>query len=210
MPVFVGPGSAPDGGFEGKSDRVGFNTATSDPGSAVIGDMYVQTVGAGATLRLYDGSSWNDACGTAFSASGGDTVETVNSTKRHIFTSPGNFVVDSGSADVEILVVGGGGGGGQSQGNGQSAGGGAGGFRLAQNFPVTNTTYSITVGGSGSGSGTTPTSPVSSPNSSKDGNNSSFGSTPAITATGGGGGGGYNGSQYTSGQPGGSGGGDGS
>ena len=59
MPVFVGPGSAPAGGFEGKSDRVGFNTATSDPGSAVIGDMYVQTVGTGATVKIYDGSSYN-------------------------------------------------------------------------------------------------------------------------------------------------------
>ena len=211
MPVFVGPGSAPAGGFEGKSDRVGFNTATSDPGSAVIGDMYVQTVGAGATLRLYNGSTWANACQVAFSASGGNTEETVSGNVRHIFTGPGNFTVAAGSKNINILVVGGGGGGGQSQGNGQSAGGGAGGFRLVSSFPVSGpATYPITVGPAGSGSGTTPIAPVTTPNSSKDGGDSTFGSSPVITGTGGGGGGGYNGSQYTSGQPGGSGGGDGS
>lgn len=60
MPFYVGPGSAPAGGLEMRSDRVGFPTATSDPSPAVIGDSYVQTVGAGATIRLYDGSSWVD------------------------------------------------------------------------------------------------------------------------------------------------------
>ena len=212
MPVFVGPGSAPAGGFEGKSDRVGLNTATSDPGSAVVGDMYVQTVGAGATLRLYDGSTWANACQVAFSASGGNTTETVSGNVRHIFTGPGNFVVNSGDKNINILVVGGGGGGGQSTGNGQSAGAGAGGFRLVSSFPVSGpVTYPITVGPAGSGSGTTPVAPVTTPNSSKDGGNSIFGSSPAITGTGGGGGGGYTpGPGYTSGQPGGSGGGDGS
>tara|TARA_R100000030_G_C3172942_1_gene103807 strand:- start:352 stop:537 length:186 start_codon:yes stop_codon:yes gene_type:complete len=60
MPFFVGSGSASDGGLEMKSDRVGIPTGTSDPGSAVLGDMYVQTVGAGATVRIYDGSSYNN------------------------------------------------------------------------------------------------------------------------------------------------------
>ena len=56
MPFFVGPGSSPDGGLEMKSDRVGFPTATTNPGSAVVGDMYVQNVGTGATLMTYNGS----------------------------------------------------------------------------------------------------------------------------------------------------------
>ena len=60
MPIYVGPGSAPAGGLEMKSDRVGFPTGTSDPGSSVVGDMYIQTVGAGATVKIYDGSSYND------------------------------------------------------------------------------------------------------------------------------------------------------
>ena len=60
MPFFVGSGSASDGGLEMKSDRVGIPTGTSDPGSSVVGDMYMQTVGAGATVRIYNGSSYND------------------------------------------------------------------------------------------------------------------------------------------------------
>ena len=71
MPFFVGPGSSPDGGLEMKSDRVGFPTATSDPGSAVIGDMYVHTVGAGATFMIYDGTGWFTADAVPFSATGG-------------------------------------------------------------------------------------------------------------------------------------------
>ena len=181
MPVFVGPGSAPAGGFEGKSDRVGFNTATSDPGSAVLGDMYVQTVGAGATLRLYDGSEWQDAC-RRFSASGGDTEETVGGIKRHVFTGPGNFVVGAGTDNVDILVVAGGGGGGRSTGNGQAAGGGGGGFRLASGIPMVAGTYAVTVGNGGAGN----------VNPGGDGADSSIATTgPAISATGGGGGGGY-------------------
>ena len=58
--VFVGTGATADGGLEMKSDRVGIPTGTSDPGSSVVGDMYMQTVGAGATVRIYDGSSYND------------------------------------------------------------------------------------------------------------------------------------------------------
>ena len=58
MPFYVGPGSTPAGGLEMRSDRVGFPTATSDPSPAVVGDSYIQTVGAGVTVRLYDGSSW--------------------------------------------------------------------------------------------------------------------------------------------------------
>ena len=64
MPVFVGPGSAPDGGFEGKSDRVGFPTATSNPGSAVLGDMFLHTVGAGATLMMHNGTEFVKADGS--------------------------------------------------------------------------------------------------------------------------------------------------
>jgi|TARA_B100000073_G_scaffold39469_1_gene29581 hypothetical protein len=60
MPFFVGSGSASDGGLEMKSDRVGIPTGTSDPGSSVVGDVYVQTVGAGATVKIYDGSSYNN------------------------------------------------------------------------------------------------------------------------------------------------------
>ena len=74
-----------------KSDRVGFTTATTNPGSAVVGDMYVQNVGAGATLMLYDGTSWNVFNATPFSATGG-TKTTSGSDTIHTFTSDDNFV----------------------------------------------------------------------------------------------------------------------
>lgn len=45
MPVIVGSGGT---GSEGKSDRMGLPTGTSDPGSASAGDMYYKT----DTIRL--------------------------------------------------------------------------------------------------------------------------------------------------------------
>ena len=121
MPFFVGPGSSPDGGLEMKSDRVGFPTATSDPGSAVLGDMYLQTVGAGATLRLYDGH-WNDFDGDQFTATGG-TKTTSGGDTIHTFTSNGNFVVPAPakSKNIQVLMVGGGAGGGNDNGGGGAA-----------------------------------------------------------------------------------------
>ena len=142
----------------------------------------------------------------SMAASGGNVEEDVGGYKRHIFTSPGNFVVSSTiptSNTVSVLVVAGGGAGGGSAGNGQAGGGGAGGFRLASNIPVTNATYAVTVGAGGAGAAPNPGAPGA------DGANSVFGISPAITATGGGGGGGFSPSadNYTNGQNGGSGGG---
>ena len=116
MPVFVGPGSAPDGGFEGKSDRVGFPTATSNPGSAVLGDMFLHTVGAGATLMMHDGTEFVKADGSGSIFISGGTKSTVGSDTLHTFTSPGNFVVTSGSNPAaKLLIVAGGGTGGGGQ-----------------------------------------------------------------------------------------------
>ena len=94
MPFFVGPGSSPEGGLEMKSDRVGIPTATSDPASAVLGDVYMHTVGAGATMKLYNGSE--------FIAVGGDADSPIS---------------------VSYLVIAGGGGGGRGRGGGGGAGG---------------------------------------------------------------------------------------
>ena len=60
MSFFVGTGTTADGGLEMKSDRVGIPTGTSDPGSSVVVDLYVQTVGAGATVRISNGSSYSN------------------------------------------------------------------------------------------------------------------------------------------------------
>ena len=55
MPVIVGSGGT---GSEGKSDRMGLPTGTSDPGSAAAGDMYYKT--DTNKIRIYDGNSWGD------------------------------------------------------------------------------------------------------------------------------------------------------
>ena len=175
MPLFVGPGSAPDGGFEGKGDRVGIPTATSDPGSAVLGDMYYHTVGSGSTLKIYNGSEFVKTSASAVSASGG-TETTSGNKKIHTFTSPGNFVVSS-SGNVSYLLIAGGGGAGFDVGGG----GGAGGLHYKASHPVTTTTYPVTIGGGGA------PGPGQSQRGSSGGDSTAFG----VTAGGGAGGGSY-------------------
>jgi hypothetical protein len=107
----------------------------------------------------------------------GGTITTDGDFKVHTFTASSTFTVtqlgDVGT--VEYLVIAGGGGG---AGTNWSGGGGAGGYRTATGFGVTETGYSITVGGSGAAG--------ASFNRGASGTNSVFSS---ITSTGGGGGG---------------------
>jgi len=157
---------------------------------------------------------------TIFISATGGTVTTSGDFKIHSFTGDGCFVVSTignapanplgGPANVDYLVVAGGGGGGGAiqAGNGGGGGGGAGGYRTtfpspgcnAGSFPVSATTYPITVGGGGAGK-------TSNACQGGDGTSSIF---STITSTGGGGGGT---SDCTSanniGRPGGSGGGGG-
>lgn len=56
MPVIVGASGT---GTEGKSDRLGIPTGTSDPSSASAGDSYFNT--STKKLRIYDGASWINA-----------------------------------------------------------------------------------------------------------------------------------------------------
>ena len=133
-----------------------------------------------------------------FDATGG-TVTYTGEYTVHTFTSSGTFTVNSGSRDIEYLVVGGGGGGGGS--NGAGGGGGGGGVVSGTGLSVTSQVYTVTVGNGGVGSGPTA-------GSGSKGGDSSFGSL--VTATGGGGGGGYNGTSTTAPGSGGSGGGGGS
>jgi len=81
------------------------------------------------------------------SASGGDVTDTSTFPGKsvHIFTGPGNFVVSSGSGNVEVLLVSGGGGGGGAYG-----GGGGGGAYVPITIGVSAGTYPITVGPGGS------------------------------------------------------------
>jgi hypothetical protein len=98
---------------------------------------------------------------TFISATGG-TITTSGNFKIHSFTGDGSFVVSQvgnpvgGGSNVDYLVVAGGGGGG-----GYGGGGGAGGYRTtfpspgcnAGSFPISVTTFPISVGGGGAGGG---------------------------------------------------------
>jgi hypothetical protein len=102
---------------------------------------------------------------TLFISATGGTILTDGNFKTHVFTGDGSFVVATvgnaptvpagGPQNVDYLVVAGGG---QS---GCGGGGGAGGYRTtfpspgcnAGSFPVTVTTYPITVGAGGGGKG---------------------------------------------------------
>ena len=155
---------------------------------------------------------------TIFTSATGGTITTSGDFKIHTFTGDGCFVVSTlgnsptvptgGPTNVDYLVVAGGGAAGSTCVGGAayySGGGGAGGYRTtfpspgcnAGAFPITTTTYPITVGGGGAF--------VPSGNPGGKGGNSVF---STITSTGGGGGAeGGDGASTGVGQPGGSGGG---
>ena len=105
---------------------------------------------------------------------GGNVVTTIRAS--------GNFNVQSGTNEVDVLVVAGGGGSGGDQGAG---GGGAGGLQSATNQVVSpGSTIPVTVGAGGAAGGT------GTPEDGSDGGNSVFNNpTNVITSVGGGGGG---------------------
>lgn len=78
---------------------------------------------------------------TAPSVSGG-TLTQYNGYYYSTFTSSGNFVVNGGNLDAEVLVIAGGAGG------GSEAGGGAGGLRI-QNISLSSNTYPVVIGAGG-------------------------------------------------------------
>jgi len=105
---------------------------------------------------------------------GGNVINTINNS--------GDFTVQQGTTEVDVLTIAGGGGSGGDQGAG---GGGAGGMRELTNQPVIgNSTIPITVGAGGAAGGT------GTPEDGSDGGSSVFGNpVNPITSAGGGGGG---------------------
>ena len=163
-------------------------------------DLTMESAGIALTFVYVDGTrGWKvvnsgreaDKTSVNYMTATGGTITCCGNYKIHTFTGPGTFTVtctgDTGL--VDYLVVAGGGGGGK-----QIAGaGGAGGFReshqtsvsgcytasplaVTSAFPVSATSYPITVGGGGAGG--TCASGIAS-----DGSNSVF---STITSTGGG------------------------
>ena len=117
-----------------------------------------------------------------FQASGGnvaDGIQPGNGWTYHVFTTPGNFTVSSGSGTVQYVVIGGGGGGGN-----EDAGGGGGAGALITGSTTVNSPQGITIGLGGAGSN----QPYPAPNGRGDnGGDTIFGTI--VTANGGGGGG---------------------
>ena len=174
--------------------------------TAVVSEtIYTFTVRATSTLSA---SVFSDRTFTitvqepaAYVVATGGTTTNSGDFRIHTFTGPGTFTVSSagnsaGSNSIEYLVVAGGGAGGGDR----AAGGGAGGLRhnfpspATGGFPVSVTSFPITVGGGGTGVG-----------DNTRGNSGTDSVFSSITSTGGGGGGSSIGN--TSGLSGGSGGG---
>jgi hypothetical protein len=161
---------------------------TSDPATAVTGDIYFNTTSK--IIRYYTGTGWGNV-------SGMDWVDgVIVPVGQQIFTTPGSstWVAPPGVTSVSVVCVGGGG----ASGNGANyfgAGGAGGGLAYKNNITVVpGTPYTVTVGAGGvgySGSG------VAGSRSASNGGTSTFINT---SATGGQHGGGY-GTITSSGQP---------
>jgi hypothetical protein len=148
--------------------------------------------------------------GPTFISATGGTVATSGNFKIHTFTGDGCFVVTTlgnptgGGSNVDYLVVAGGGAGGTWSGGG----GGAGGYRTtfpspgcnAGSFPISVTTFPITVGGGGTGqswparASATPGSPSIFSTITSAGGGIGGGCGATVNSGGSGGGGGYSGS----------------
>jgi hypothetical protein len=160
--------------------RVG--SLTADPRNVKLQIRDQSPVGnirfTGSNVFIYR-NSINEATGGIQSNVGGYRI--------HTFTTTGNFVITSGNATIELLVVGGGGSGGTGGPTGISAymgggGGGAGGILYTNSLPVSPGTCLVLVGGGGTGLTLT-----NQPGNT--GGSSSF-NTPLSSFTGSGGGGG--------------------
>jgi len=145
---------------------IGANGSNLEGGTA---DLKLATNGATATLVYADATKgWSfvqqsnvpELPSALFVIASGGTETTDGDYKVHTFNSSGTFTVNQvgnacGSTTVDYLVVAGGAGGGGATNLYGGGGGGAGGFRQSYpnpatgGFPVSVTSYPITVGGGG-------------------------------------------------------------
>ena len=155
------------------------------------------------------------AAEAGFSAAGASvTAEGItpgNGYRYHVFTSPGDFTVNSGSADVEYMVLAGGG----NAGDGHYGGGGAGGLRTnvsgnpraGATMTIGPGTYPVVVGDGGAENSAWPAgkgspSSFNSIVSTGGGTGGDVPTGPANKSGGSGGGGNYGGSPRSGGGPG--------
>jgi len=166
----------------------------------VANNSEISTVRASVVLVFIDDtkgwlftneSNVADLQGPVFTSATGGTVTESGDFKIHSFTGDGSFVVSQlgnspivptgGPTNVDYLTIAGGGGGSATNSGG---GGGAGGYRTtfpspgcnAGTFPISTTTYPISVGGGGAGG-------IAEENAGSNGSSSIF---STITSAGGG------------------------
>ena len=156
---------------------IGVTTTTGRDAAAGVGTVTGQIVfnETTGTAQVYNGTAW-DTMSNKFSASGGTKVTPGAGHIFHVFTSPGNFVVEGAGGNIDLLVVGagGGGGGGTDSTWYPGSGGGAGGIAYGTSKPISTGTYAIAVGsGGGGGAGAPDAGPGTNGTA---GGNSSFGS----------------------------------
>jgi type II secretory pathway pseudopilin PulG len=127
----------------GTGYKVGINTAKQVLISAPLAELGV---------RVVVGNVPTTVAATDCLATGG-VIDTTSAPgyKIHTFTTSGAFVATR-NCNVEVLVVAGGGAGGLSN-AGNGGGGGAGGLRYNSSFPVSQNSYTVTVGNGGLASG---------------------------------------------------------
>lgn len=120
-------------------------TSGTRPTGAVSGSIIFNT--STSKFEKWNGSSWETASTSSLDATGG-TIAYWGPYKIHIFTTVGTsqFVVSSGSGEVDYLIVAGGGGGGMDMG-----GAGGGGGVLQGKTTITSQSYNIVVGQKGYG-----------------------------------------------------------
>ena len=157
--------------FAGGSVGTGIGVTTTTGRNAGIGTVKGQIVynESSNAVQVYSGNDWQNIFTEPFTASGGTEITDGNN-KYHVFTTPGNFVVNTGEkSKFDVLVIGGGGGGGENN----SGGGGAGGLVYIPqpvSFPIEGT-VPVAVGGGGEGSSTSQTP-------GQAGSDSTFGASP--------------------------------
>lgn len=179
---------------------IGIGTTNTDGRDAgigtAIGTVIFNNEGTGK-LEVYTSKGWvgvtTEAPEGTLSATGGTKIPSSTSGdgyNYHVFLFPNSdtFSVNSGSGNIELLLVAGGGSGGNSGPNYvNGGGGGAGGVAYAPSYPITPGTYPISVG-----SGGVSPFPMDPTNPSRYGGNTTFTDPVAprtITALGGGAGG---------------------
>ena len=120
-------------------------TPTALGNTSTVITANVATSGRSSTRNVV----WQSIPG--FTATGGNTITTINGYKYHIFSSSGTFSVTFGTRACDILIVGGGGAGCGTDGNG-SGGGGAGGYLEKTAYSLGVGDYAITIGAGGTAS----------------------------------------------------------